>query len=42
MKAFLVIGLLLLLHTVYSTIEFHKFNKDLMHPIGLPKDVKGI
>ena len=39
MKVLLFLGFLLLLHAVYSTIEFHKFNKDLTHPMPLPKDV---
>lgn len=40
MKISLVLGICLLLHTVYSTVEFHKFSKDSMHSISLPKDVK--
>ena len=39
MKVLLVIGICLLLNSVYSTIEFHKFTKDSLHAIPLPKDV---
>jgi hypothetical protein len=40
MKTLLVVGALLLLHCVYSTIEFHRFSKELVHPLPLPKDVR--
>lgn len=39
MKILGFVGVLMLLHCVYSAIEFHKYSKDSIQAVHLPKDV---